>query len=71
MHVEIDTMQAQGGSGVGQFQALIGNQLVLAPTVVTSAAAFGKPHLQIGLTGANTPAGLWVVRLDNVTFNLN
>jgi hypothetical protein len=71
MHVEIDTKKAASGVGIGQFQVLLDGQVVLAPVSVTSAAAFGAPKIQLGLAGIGTPTGPWVLRVDNVTFNMD
>jgi hypothetical protein len=70
VHVEVDTIKAASGTGIGEFQVMIDGELALPPVPVTSTAAFGPPTLALGLTGSNTPTGPWAVHIDNVTFNM-
>jgi hypothetical protein len=71
IHVEIDTMKADSGPGIGQLQARVDGVLALAPVPVDSKVAVGAPTIQLGLTGIGTPTGPWALHIDNVTFDTN
>jgi hypothetical protein len=71
IHVEIDTIKADSGAGIGEIAARVDGALVLAPVAVDSAAAVGAPTIQLGLSGIGTPTGPWELHLDDVTFEMN
>jgi hypothetical protein len=71
IHVEIDTIKADGGTGIGEISARVDGEVALAPVAVDSEAAVGAPTIQLGLTGIGTPTGPWALHIDNVTFDTN